>query len=117
MPGIPLWEGLALVNMRVANTSSTKSASGRNICDDARSLCDLNDVQISDNEIPARINTQQINIERRNGNRTESDNNKSTNQVVEVTTMIKEASDWESNVGQLTGEVNDGKAPNFTRGK
>ena len=27
--------------------------------------------------------------------------------------MIKEVSDWESNVGQLIEVVNDGKAPNF----
>ena len=65
----------------------------------------------------ARINTRQINVRRRNGNRTESNGNESTNQVVELTTMIREANDWESNVGSLTGEVNDGKAPNFTRGK
>ena len=31
--------------------------------------------------------------------------------------MIREARDWERNVGQLTGKVNDGKAPNFTRGE
>ena len=67
--------------------------------------------------MPARINTRQINVERRNGNITESNNNKSTNQVVEVTTIIREVSDWESNVGQLTGEVNNGKVPNFTHGK
>ena len=103
--------------MRVANTSSTASASGGDICDNARRLRDLNDVQISDNEMLARINTRQISLERRNGNRTESNNNKSTNQVVEVTTMIRESRDWERNVSRLTGEINDGKAPNFTRGE
>ena len=44
--------------MRVDNTFSTASASGGAICDDARRLCVLNDVQISDNEMPARINTR-----------------------------------------------------------
>ena len=114
MPGTPLRGGLAPVEMRVANTSSTASASGRDMCEDARRLRDLNDVQISDNEMPVRINTQQINIERRNVNRTVSNNNESSNQVVEATTMIRESRDWERNVGRLTGEINDGKAPNFS---
>ena len=35
---------LALVKMRVANTSSTAGAIGRDICDDARRLRDLSDV-------------------------------------------------------------------------
>ena len=87
------------IEMRVANTSSTACASGGDICDDARRLRNLNDVQISDNEMPARINAWQISVERRNGNRTKSNNNKSTNQVVEATTMISKLRDWERNVG------------------
>ena len=67
--------------------------------------------------MPARINTRQISVERRNVNRTVSNNNESTNQVVEATTMTRESRDWETNVGRLTGEVNDGKAPNFSFGE
>ena len=67
--------------------------------------------------MPVRINTRQINVERGNGNRTLSNNNERTNQVLEETTMITKERDWESNVDQLTGEVNDGKALNFTGGE
>ena len=93
MPGILPWGELAPVEMRVANTSSTAGASGGDICDNTQRLSNLSDVQISDNEMPARINTQQISVERRNGNRTESNNNESTNQVLEATTMIRESRD------------------------
>ena len=103
--------------MRFANTSFTASASRGDMCNDAQRLRDMSDLQISDNEMPARTNTRQISVERRYGNRTESNNTESTNQVVEVASMMREAKDWEKNVGQLTGEINDGKAPNFNRGK
>ena len=103
--------------MRVANTSSTAGASGGDICGDARRLRELSDVQISDNEMPARINTRQISVERRNVNRTVSNNNAYPNQVVEATTMIRESRDWERNVGRLTGEIKDGVEPNFVCGE
>ena len=67
--------------------------------------------------MPARINTRQISVERKNVNRSVSNNDESPNQVVEATTIIRESRDWEINVGRLTGEINDGVEPNFDRGE
>ena len=83
----------------------------------AQHLRELSDVQISDNEMPSRINTRQISVESRNVNRIVSNNNESPNQVVEATIMIRELRDWERNVGRLTEEIKDEVAPNFDCGK
>ena len=80
MLGIPLGGDLAPVVIRVASTSSTESASGGYKYDSAQSLCNRNDVKVGDHEMPARINTEQINVEKRHVNRTVSNNNESTNQ-------------------------------------
>jgi len=55
---------MAPIDMRVTNTSSTESTNGGDVCDNSLTLSDRNDVQESDNEMPARINTWQMNVER-----------------------------------------------------
>ena len=60
--------------------------------------------------MPTRINTKQLNKNNNNVNRSISNNNDSTNQR-------KDDNDWETNVGRLTGEINDGKALNFSLGE
>ena len=108
--------------MREANSPSfTESASGGVTYDGAQNLCDSNIVQRRNNEMPTRINTWQLNVKRNNINRSISNNNDSTNQTRkengdELIVMNKDG-DWESNVGQLTGEVNDEKAYSFTCGE
>ena len=68
-----------------------------------------------------RIDTQQINVNRNNVNESISNNNDSTNQTRkkngdELIVMNKKR-DRKSNVDQLDGEINDGKAPIFTQGE
>ena len=56
------------------------------------------------------MKTRQLNVNSNNANRSISNNNDSTNQR-------RNDRDMETNVGQLTGEINDGNAPNFTYGE